>query len=187
MKLRYRLAATEDREEVMKIAEAELNSGFGSEKYMDGIFAGLGRETLGIVALDGAKIAGFAFLERGMSLSGGRTDFFDEIRRDIGDEEIWTGAATAVLPEYQGFKVGAALYIYTLSALEDIGAKHLLLEIWVRPDGFQPSEPHLHIARDYTEYGLVPDFYKESADEGYICPVCGKDCKCSARIAVVHI
>ncbi|MDO5563274.1 MAG: hypothetical protein Q4F74_06660 [Synergistaceae bacterium] len=187
MKIDYRAAEKNDFAAVMEIAETELNSGLEYDEYMRGIFDKLGNGAEGVLALDAEKLVGFAFVEEGMALSGDRTDFFDEIKADINGDKIWTGAATAVLPEYMNFKIGAALYIFTLSRLEDIGAKHLLLEIWVRPDGYMPSDPHLRIARDYTEYGVVKNFYHDASLKGYICPVCGKDCKCMAKIAVVHI
>ena len=185
MKLSYRLAEKGDYEKVLPLAEKELNSGAGYEEYMRTVFYGLGKETFGIIAFNGEEIAGFAFLERGMELTGGREDFFREIKRDIGEEEIWTGAAYAVTDKYMNCKVGSALYIYALSHLEDIGAKHLLLEIWVRPDGYMPSNTNLATAGSYTEYGVVENFYADAKD--YICPVCGTRCKCSAKIAVVHI
>lgn len=187
MKITYRNATRGDFASVMQIAEKELNSGDGYMAYMRGIFDGLGRDTAGILAFCGESLAGFAFAERGMALTGGRTDFFDRIRADIGDEPIWTGAATAVLPGYMNMKIGSALYIYLLSLLEDIGAKHLLLEIWVRPDGYAPSNANLATAGHYTEYGTVANFYREAGEQGYICPVCGAHCVCSAKIAVVHI
>ncbi|MDO5114773.1 MAG: hypothetical protein Q4D58_01610 [Synergistaceae bacterium] len=185
MKLSYRLAEKSDYEKVLPLAEKELNSGLSYEEYMRAIFDGLGESAFGIIACHGEELAGFAFLEKGMSLTGGREDFFNEIKKDIGEEEIWTGAAYAVTDKYMNCKVGSALYIYALSQLEDIGAKHLLLEIWVRPDGYMPSNANLATAGRYTEYGIVENFY--AGAEGYICPVCGARCKCSAKIAVVHI
>ena len=187
MKIAYRSAVREDFTSVMSIAERELNSGGGYLDYMRGIFDGLGRDTAGILAFCGKSLAGFAFAESGMSLTGGRTDFFDRIRADIGGEAIWTGAATAVLPEYMNMKIGSALYIYLLSQLQDIGVRHLLLEIWVRPDGYAPSNANLATAGHYTEYGTVDNFYRQASEQGYVCPVCGDHCVCSAKIAVVHI
>ncbi|MDO4560040.1 MAG: GNAT family N-acetyltransferase [bacterium] len=185
MKLSYRLAEKNDYQKILPLAEQELNSGQGYEEYMRAIFDELGKNAFGIVACREEEIIGFAFLEKGLALTGGREDFFPEIKKDIGGEEIWTGAAYAVTDEYLNCKVGSALYIYALSHLEDIGAKHLLLEIWVRPDGYAPSNANLATAGRYTEYGVVENFYAHAA--GYICPVCGARCKCSAKIAVVHI
>lgn len=185
MKLSYRTAEQGDYAKVLPLAEKELNAGIGYEEYMRRIFDGLGKDTFGIIAFNEGELAGFVFLEKGMALTGDREDFFSEIRRDIGEEDIWTGAAYAVAEQYLNCKVGSALYIYALSHLEDIGAKHLLLEIWVRPDGYMPSNANLATARSYTEYGIVQNFY--AGTKNYICPVCGSDCICSAKIAVVHI
>lgn len=74
-----------------------------------------------------------------------------------------------------------------MMALSRRGVEHILLEIWVRPDGYMPSNSNLAIAGSYKEYGIVPDFYYEASRNGQLCPVCGDCCHCSAKIAVVNI
>ncbi len=187
MKITYRQANAGDFEAVYAIASGELNNGQGYRDYVKGLFDRLGHGALGILAFDRELLIGFAFLEQGMVLTGDRTDYLEEIRRDIGNDEIWSGAAFAVLDAYQGMKIGSALFLHGLMALSGIGVKHLLLEIWVRPDGYMPSNTNLATAGSYTEYGIVPDFYYDASRNGYLCPVCGDECHCSAKIAVVHI
>ena len=57
----------------------------------------------------------------------------------------------------------------------------------VRVGGHEAVRPNLATAGHYTEYGIVKDFYSEASRHGYLCPVCGDRCRCSAKIAVVHI
>ncbi len=92
-----------------------------------------------------------------------------------------------MLEEYQSKKIGSALYLHGMMALSRRGVEHILLEIWVRPDGYMPSNSNLAIAGSYKEYGIVPDFYYEASRNGQLCPVCGDCCHCSAKIAVVNI
>lgn len=187
MKIDYRDAQGCDFESVYAIASKELNDGQAYRAYMEDLYLRLGTSVLGVLAFDGERMIGFAFVEEGMVLTGDRTDYLGDIQRDIGTDGIWTGAAFAVLEKYRGYKIGAALFLHAMRALSRIGVQHLLLEIWVRPDGFMPSNTNLATAGHYTEYGIVHDFYKEASRHGYLCPVCGENCRCSAKIAVVHI
>lgn len=79
MKLSYRVAQKSDYDKVLPMAEKELNSGIAYEEYMKNIFDSLGKNTFGIVAFNGEELAGFAFCEKGMFLTGGREDLFAEI------------------------------------------------------------------------------------------------------------
>lgn len=185
--INYREAHPDDFDSVYAIASEDLNSGYAYHKYMKGLMTRLGKSTIGVIASCGTKMIGFAFFEEDMVLTGDRKDFFSEIRRDIGTDLIWTGAAFAVINEYRSYKIGSALFLHSMLALSNMGVKHILLEIWIRPDGYMPSNTNLLTAGHYTEYGIVKDFYYESSQHGYICPVCGDNCHCSAKIAVVHI
>lgn len=187
MKILYRQAQLQDFDAVYEIAPHSLNDGWAYHQYIKELFDGLGESTLGILAFDAECLIGFSFFEKGMSLTGDRTDYLEEIRSDIGTDEIWTGAAYAVLDEYMGKKIGSALLLHGMMALSRINVKHLLLEIWIRPNGYMPSNSNLAVAGSYKEYGIVKDFYYESSHNGYLCPVCGSNCHCFAKIAVVNI
>ncbi|MDO5114772.1 MAG: hypothetical protein Q4D58_01605 [Synergistaceae bacterium] len=189
MKIKYRPLAREDYPQLTALTSRYVNAEREYQDYMKSLCDSLGCESAGIGGFDAdGVLVGAALVEKGMHLTGGREDFFAEIRADIGEEEIWSGGIIVVEEKYQNKKVGAALLIHLLSHFEDIGAKHLLLEIWVRPDGYAPSESQLYIARSFTEYGTVDNFYAEAPGlEDHVCEVCGHPCKCKAKIAVLHV
>ena len=186
IKLNYRPIIKEDYPQLVALTDKYVNSEQAYRDYMKSVCDTIGENSTGICALDDkGTMVGVILCEREMHLTGGREDFFARIKEDIGSDDIWSGSIIVVEDEYRNKKIGAALLIHMLSHFEDIGAKHLLLEIWVRPDGYMPSNANLATAGNYTEYGIVKNFY--AGIKGYICPVCGTECKCSAKIAVVHI
>ena len=189
VKLRYRPLTKEDYPQVAALTSKYVNAERAYQDYMKSVCDSLGETSAGIAALgEDGILVGAAIAEKGMHLTGGREDFFTQIRADIGAEEIWSGGIIVVEEKYQNKKVGAALLIHLLSYFEEAGVRHLLLEIWVRPDGCAPSESQLYLARSFTDYGTVDNFYAEAPGlEDHVCEVCGHPCKCKAKIAVIHV
>lgn len=136
MKLTYRLLEKDDFPQVAALTAKYVNAEQDYCDYMRCVCDSLGHDSAGIAALDdNGLIVGALITERGMHLTGGREDFFAQIREEIGSDEIWTGVIVVVEEGYQNKKIGAALLVHTLSYFENIGVKHMLLEIWIRPDG----------------------------------------------------
>lgn len=189
IKLKYRPIIKEDYTQIVALTDKYVNFEQAYRDYMKSVCDTIGENSTGICALDDkGTMVGVILYERGMHLTGGREDFFQQIKEDIGSDDIWTGSIVVVEDEYRNKKIGAALLVHILSHFEDIGAKHLLLEIWVRPDGFAPSESQLYIARSFTDYGTVDNFYAEAPGlEDHVCDICGHPCKCKAKIAVIHV
>ena len=183
----YRAAAPNDYEKTIGLTSKYINDEPEYLEYMRSIHDALGESSLGVLAFDGDKIVGAAFVEKGPHLTGNRTDFFDEIKKDFDDEEIWSGAIVVVDKDYRKKKIGAAMQLRVQEAIIKAGGKHLLLEIWVHPDGIAPSDGTVHLAPSYTEYGTVKNFYDIPALAGHVCQICGPHCKCSARISLLHL
>lgn len=148
----------------------------------------LGTETTGFVALAEGKIIGVMYMVRGTHLSAGRTDFLDEINERFGGEGLCTGAIVAVEPEYRGLKVSKKLQEYAFEFLRSKNIRHILVEIWIRPDSYMPGYNSVHYAQSFTDYGDVPEYYATAPEaEGRVCSVCGEHCRCAAKIVVMHI
>lgn len=148
----------------------------------------LGGGTEGVVAEAEGKIIGVMYFIRGTHLSGGRVDFLAEIAKELGGAGICTCSIIAVDPQYRGLKISQKLHEYAFEILRAQNIRHVLVEIWIRPDGYMPGYRCLHYAPSFTDYGDVPDYYATAPEgEGRVCAVCGEDCHCAAKIAVLHI
>lgn len=60
--------------------------------------------------------------------------------------------------------------------------KYTLHELWVHPNGFVPALGVIKTFGEARYLGQFDNFYKDFYHFGYVCPICGKDCICSAQI-----
>lgn len=119
------------------------------------------------------KIIGVMFFIMGMHLSAGCTDFIAEINEQFGVEGICTGSIVAVAPEYRGLKVSKKLNEFAFEHLREKNILHILVEIWIRPDGYMPGCNCVHYASSFTDYGNIPEYYATAPEaEGRVCSVC---------------
>lgn len=190
MEIIYRELRGEDCCAAVALAGKCINSEAAFADYIRELHGHIGSGTAGYGAFDGARIVGLVYYTEGMHLSGGRTDFFKEIRESYGCESVWTANVIAVDDDYRGMKIGKNLSIYGPSKLKELGARHLLFEIWVRPDGYMPGDNVVNGSSDITTYGIIPNFYAEAPGaEDHVCEVCGpgNKCRCSAKIVLAHL
>lgn len=185
--IEYHHLSKEDLPRVLQLTNSSVNAEDVYHEYMAELLAHLGESTLGIIATDGVCPVGVALVARGMELTANRTDFFEQIRKDIGEEEIWSGAIVAVAKEYRKQNIGNTLQKKCIAEIIRHGGRHLLLEIWVHPDGHAPAIGSLKLAPAFTDYGEVADFYNIPSLTGHICQICGPICHCKARIVVLHL
>jgi len=66
--------------------------------------------------------------------------------------------------------------------LKQKNVRYAVYELWVLPDGKVPAEKILKATCDTIYLGQYENFYREFCLEGYLCPICGRDCICSAKI-----
>ena len=187
MELEYRPATQGDYADILRITDESINSEEEYRAYIAALLERFDQSALGVVALDRGAMIGVALCAKGMELTGGREDFFSDIRADIGDEEIWSGCVVAVAKAYRKLHIGTELQKRSFAEIRKRGGRHLLLEIWAHPDGTEPSRGSLMLAPSYTDYGVIPDFYNIPSLEAHVCQLCGTPCHCAARIAVLHL
>lgn len=65
----------------------------------------LGKGVEGAVAVADGRIVGILVVVKGLHLSGGRTDFLDEIQKSAGSDGVCTCPILAVDPKYRGLKI----------------------------------------------------------------------------------
>ena len=189
MDVTCRKMSKEDFPEAVAIAQESINNVDPAfYDYVKEMTDSLGVETEGAVAEADGKIIGIMYFIRGMHLTGGRTDFFAEIKEQIGSDSIWTGAIAAVAPQYRRLNVAKKLLEYSFQLLRKLNIRHILVEIWIRPDGYMPVYNSLYYAPSFTDYGNIAEYYaKAPGAESRACSVCGEHCHCSAKIAVMHL
>lgn len=187
MNIQYRIVTPTDCANITSITDTCINAEEAYRSYISDLCSQAGSTVVGVIAFCEEKPIGVALCLKGMELTGERTDFFQKIRADIGKDEIWSGCVVAVSERFQGMHIGSELQKRCLSVIHKHGGKHLLLEIWVHPDGAEPSKGSLKLAPSYTDYGIVPDFYNIPALADHVCQICGTPCRCGARIAVLHL
>lgn len=187
MEIEYRPIVASDYSDIIAITDSCVNDGKESHAYIKETCNNLGKNSLGVLAQYNKEVIGVCLVEKGMKLSGGREDFFPEIRNDIGCDEIWSTSIIAIKELYQKMHIGSEMLKHLITTMRQFGIKHLLCEIWVHPD---KTEPSLNLTKDShstTDYGIVPEFYNTPFFRGQVCRFCGTVCHCSARILVMHL
>ncbi|MDO5114775.1 MAG: GNAT family N-acetyltransferase [Synergistaceae bacterium] len=189
MNVSCRKMRAEDFPEAVVIAQKSINDTDAAfYDYIKAMTESLGNGTEGVVAEADGHIAGVMYFISGIHLSGGRTDFIEEINKELNGAGIYSCSIVAVDPRYRGLKISKKLHECAFEILREQNIRHILVEIWIRPDGYMPGFNCIHYAPSFTDYGDIPNYYAEAPEaEGHICSVCGEDCHCAAKIAVMHI
>ncbi len=111
----------------------------------------------------------------------------------VGDADVYTGEAFLVKPEYRKTGIAYDMQKKMKDFLEEKKAKTgretmLLHEMWVYPDGKIPAyRSAKEIYGIDKDLGIIDQFYKDYYKFGHLCPICGKNCTCSAKITLSRI
>lgn len=185
--LRYRELAPSDFAEISRLAKAYADD----DEFLAYLKQSLGRtadgSSLGFCAEAEGCIAGFALFREGLHFTEDRSDYFDIIRNDAGQEKIWSSVIAVTDEKSMRQGLGLELFAKTADRLKEKGVCRMLMEIWVRSNGWKPA---WGLVRKYPwkelkVYGTVENFYSEAPGrENYVCHVCGHPCRCSVEVTV---
>ncbi|MDR1376553.1 MAG: hypothetical protein LBJ22_03500 [Synergistaceae bacterium] len=131
---------------------------------------------------ENGEMGGLLIYVEGISLSGGHLDICRRIEEMTGGAETYTCDAVLLKRKYRGGGVSALLYRRAKEELIRKGARYVLHELWVLPDGVIPARRLPETFGETTDLGLFENFYKDFDHYGYYCPICKGKCACSARL-----
>ncbi len=130
------------------------------------------------------KIAGMVLFAKGLQLSGSHDDVKEKILSVIKDGSIYTGEALFVLPEYRHHRIVDLLLSAVRERLRDKKVVYSMRELWIHPDGTIPAAFTKGMLGSYIDIGTYPLYYKDFSKWGFICSLCGTNCRCSAQIMI---
>ena len=192
--IEYQRATIKDLDEIEALYRKYLDNGAGLRARIEAIFKE--KETFSCKAIDTetGKIIGVAVYECGLILSCGHHEICNLIYDEIGEDAlIYTGEALLVETDYRDKKISYGLNEHIrehlrLYAKEQGRPVYVLHEMWVYPNGKIPAFRVVDgIYGVYRDYGIIPDFYRDYYKCGHLCPICGENCKCSAKITISKI
>lgn len=188
--IQYDVAGIADLDEIEALYRKYLDNGTSLRARIDKIFAKDSSLSCKAVDSETGKIVGVAVYEQGVVLSCGHHEICDNIWKDIGEEAlIYTGESLLVETEYRDHKISYGLNEFIRAKMkEKSDPVYVLHEMWVYPNGKTPAFKVVNTVYGiWKDYGQIPDFYREYYQNGHLCPVCGKNCVCSAWITVSKI
>ncbi len=152
-------------------------------------------ETLSLKAIDSEseKIVGVVMYTPGVSFSCSYPEIVKEVEDFAGNIPVYTGEAIFVEDGYRNQHIARSFETKIRQKLADIGkAKdtkiYVLHEMWVYPDGSTPAYGLVSsVFKIRHDLGVIPHFYRDYFKNGSLCPICGENCVCSARITISEI
>ena len=136
----------------------------------------------GYKAVKEGKIVGFMTFKQGIGFTTPQPRIEDTIRRIADGKKVFIADGLWVSPDVRGHGVGAKLCRMIGQGIKKAGGDYLLIEEWIYPDGDSPVRALADQWGTPVYDKHVPLFYKDISKYGMTCPICGKDCKCSAKI-----
>jgi GNAT superfamily N-acetyltransferase len=136
--------------------------------------------------MDG-EILGIVIYTKGITFSGGHPELCRRVQQLTGGELTYTGDALLVREEHRGKGIPQKLYCTLVEELRQQKVCYTVNELWVYPDGRIPARGVIRTLGDALYIGHYDNFYKDFYHYGYVCPICGRDCICSADIYLCKI
>ncbi|WRS28985.1 hypothetical protein U6B65_14915 (plasmid) [Oscillospiraceae bacterium MB08-C2-2] len=128
------------------------------------------------------EIAGIMVYTKGIFFSGSHEELRQKILTITGGESCYTGDAALVRKKFRHMGVSSGLCAYSREAMLAQGGVYVVHELWVHPSGKVPARRLVPRFGETCCLGQYKDFYRDFYHYGYICPLCGKDCRCSAEL-----
>ena len=190
----YQCVTLQDLDEVEALYRKYLDNGSSLRERIDKIFSKNSTYSCKAVDTDTGKIVGIAVYECGLILSCGHHEICEKIYDEIGkDATIYTGESLLVETEYRDKKISYGLNEHIRTKMEVLAKErgasvYVLHEMWVYPNGKTPAFKVVNgIYGIFRDFGIIPEFYRDYYKHGHLCPICGENCKCSARITISKI
>ncbi len=191
--IQFQRLTSDDIDMVERLYREYLDNGTMLRERIEEVF--IERGTIGCKAVDSetGEIAGIIIDTRGIAFSVENEELTKKVADYVGDADVYTGEALLVTHKYRGMNLAVEMtkkikeYMY--EEKEKTGRDiYMLHEMWVYPDGKTPAYKSVNEIYGITEdLGIVKHFYKDYYKQGHLCPVCGKNCICSARITLSKI
>lgn len=147
-------------------------------------FLSLGTDGEAVLAVCDEKIVGAVIARKGLHYSNGKDNYFEQMKKDYPASEFWTLLDVAVDNDYQGRHIGSRLFRKMFEVLRSHGCGTVLMEIWIRANGYKPASNLIHLADSFHEYGVIDDFYQ---DDPFPCDFCKGECHCKALVGIAEI
>ena len=134
--------------------------------------------------IEEGETIGFISFKEGIEFTVPHPDIEEEIGKMYGDKRVFYGDAVWVSPKARNKGIGTKLLHIMYDGLIEAGADYLMNEYWVYPGGKSTILPLSNVFGEPLYHKKVPGFYAELDKYGMSCPICGKNCKCSAEIII---
>ena len=152
-------------------------------------------ETLSLKAVDSetGKIVGVIMYTPGISFSCSYPRIVKKVENLAGNIPVYTGEAIFVEDEYRNRHIARNFEIKIREKIANIAkAKgtniYVLHEMWVYPNGKTPAYGLVSTVFNIChDFGVIPRFYRDYFKNESLCPICGENCVCSARITISEI
>ena len=141
----------------------------------------------GVKAMEGGRMTGYLTLRSGIDFTVPHPELERKIRGLAREEEICTGDAFYVSPQFRRRGIGSELTRLSRQYMVSLGFRYFMGELWIHPDGGIPAgtPTELYGQTIFEEY--VPLFYKDLPRYGMRCPICGENCRCGAVLRLVRL
>ncbi len=182
--IEYSRITEDDIEEIISLTEKNLTEGsvIGDEirnAVKNGRYYGM-KATLG------NEIIGFVTNRDGIELTFPHPELEEKYNKMFGDKRITTGDAIFVNEKYRRSGVGQSLVTKIRNITKSKKYDIVFTELWVYADGDFPVGAIKNGGEMIFEE-KIPMFYKDLPKYGMQCPICGRDCKCSAVIRIYKV
>ena len=174
-----------DLRELVDLHAQFLNYGTGIQAHFEAVLQD--PASVAVKAVLGGKIVGLDIYTRGIALSGGHQALCERIRALTGDATVYTGDALLVVPNCRGQRLDERMLRVCRKMMAQRGAAYVLYELWVHPDGRMPAHRTVERYERVLELGFYRSFYVDFDHYGYLCPLCGAKCRCSARLYLCRV
>lgn len=179
----------EDLEEVFYLYTAYLNYGGGVRPHLNAVLQN--PSTIAFKSTDDAGgITGVAIYTAGISLSGGHTALHQKIAELTRDAVVYTGDALFVAEAARNRRLAHRLNQLAKAEMRarvaaQSATGYVLHELWVHPDGNAPARRVVQSVYGISmDLGVCENFYVDFDRYGYLCPICKKNCVCSAQLVL---
>ncbi len=191
--IEYLKMVPEDYDKLESLCREYLDNGSMLHDRIIEVFNDSSTISLKAVDTDTGEIVAIMIYTKGIAFSCDNEYVIKKVTDYVGDTDVYTGEAFLVKPEYRKSGIAYDMQQKMKDYLEEKKAKTgretvLLHEMWVYPDGKIPAYRSAKEIYGISEdLGIIEHFYKDYYKQGHLCPICGKNCVCSARITLSRI
>ncbi len=183
--IEYRPIKRADIPRIIELYEQYLNSGASISEQIrtfweDGSY-------MGYMAVSGSKPVGLMTVRQGIAFTYPHPELEAELDWIVQGKRIANCDALLVMPEYRKTGIAHAMAAHVRELLQRISYDYFLAEIWIYPDGQAPGKSTLESVGDLIWQRRIDGFYRDLADYGMSCPLCGERCVCGAWIDLMEL